>query len=132
MKTLSVSIVIVSLVSLPGLLSKELASLKQVESIPNDEVLRHVVFLDFNEQASDSLIMQLGRDLSALKYEINQVQDLEWGVNIREDADYSHCLLVTFKNPEDLQSYDEHPAHRSIAERYGQYIEKVAEIDYWH
>jgi len=132
MKTLSITIVILSLVTLPGMLSKELEGFRQVESIPNDEMLRHVVFLDFNEQASDSILLQLGRELSALKYEIDQVQDLEWGTNIREDADYSHCLLVTFKNPEDLQSYDEHPVHRSIAERYGPFIEKVAEIDYWH
>lgn len=132
MKTLSVTIVILSLVTLPGMLTNELESLKQDESIPKDEVLRHVVFLDFNEQASDSLLMQLGKDLSALKDEIEQVQDLEWGANIREDGDYSHCLLVTFKNPEDLQSYNEHPAHRSIAERYGPYIEKVTEIDYRH
>lgn len=98
------------------------------------KVLRHVVFFDFTDQATDSVLKNLGNELTGLQKTVDPIQDLEWGANINstEDTEYTHCLLVTFKNEEGLKEYNDHPDHLAVAEKYGKYLQKVAEIDYWN
>lgn len=109
-----------------------LQSRKTTAPLNDDEVLRHVVFFDFNEQAADSIPEEVGRIMSNLPETIDSIQDLEWGANINKGGEYTHCLLLTFKSVEGLEKYNDHPDHKEVARQYGKYVEKVAEVDYWH
>lgn len=96
------------------------------------QVLRHVVLLDLNEQATDSVITIMNQDLQDLKENIAQIRKLEFGENIQQDADYSHCMFLTFESVEDLNEYEEHPKHLEFASTYGKYVVKKTEVDYWY
>lgn len=97
-----------------------------------DRVLRHVVFLDLNEQATDSVMQKMEEDLHGLKEKIYQIKELEFGANIQNGADYSHCMLLTFENGRSLKEYEEHPSHLEFASTYGKYVQKKTEVDYWY
>lgn len=104
----------------------------EFKTASQDRVLRHVVLLDLNEQASDSVIYNMKEDLQDLKSNISQIRDLEFGANIQPDADYSHCMLLTFESVEDLKAYEEHLMHLEFASTYGKYVIKKTEVDYWY
>jgi len=106
------------------------------ESLPHanpakQDTLRHVVFLDFNNQATDSVITQIGKDLNSLSNTIPEILTLEWGKNINNEGSFSYCLLVNFSTQKDLQLYLEHPNHTAIAVKYQPYIKAMVEVDYW-
>lgn len=96
------------------------------------QILRHVVLIDLNEQATDSVVKKMTQDLEELQESITQIQDLEFGRNIQEDAEYSHCMFLTFERLEDLKEYEEHPMHLDFASTYGKYVIKKTEVDYWY
>ena len=73
----------------------------------------------------------MNQDLEELKDNINQIQKLEFGSNIHESADYSHCMFLTFASLDDLKEYEEHPLHLEFASNYGKYVIKKTEVDYW-
>lgn len=95
------------------------------------QVLRHVVLIDLNDEATDSVITMMNQDLEELKESITQIRKLEFGTNIQQDSDYSHCMFLTFENVEDLKEYEEHPLHLEFASTYGKYVAKKTEVDYW-
>lgn len=101
-------------------------------STSQDKILRHVVLLDLNEQATDSVMQKMEEDVQRLKENIPQIIELEWGANIQKDAGYSHCLLLTFEDAESLSRYEEHPVHLEFASTYGKYVIGKTEVDYWH
>ncbi len=96
------------------------------------QVLRHVVLLDLNEQATDSVVKMMNQDVDELQKNITQIRELEFGTNIQENAEYSHCMFLTFDSEEDLKEYEEHPMHLEFASTYGKYVVKKSEVDYWH
>ena len=114
------------LIGLSGFTTNEIKNESQTQ------VLRHVVFLDLNEQASDSVMNMMSQDLDELKENIPQIMELEFGTNIQKDADYSHCMFLTFESIEDLKEYEEHPMHLEFASTYGKYVIKKTEVDYWY
>lgn len=99
---------------------------------PQQQVLRHVVLIDLNEEATDSIVKMMNQDLEKLQENITQIQQLEFGTNIQEGADYSHCMFLTFESEEDLKEYEKHPMHLEFASTYGKYVVKKTEVDYWN
>lgn len=104
----------------------------EVKSDLQNQVLRHVVLIDLNEQANDSVVTMMNQDLERLKKNISQVRDLEFGTNIQKQAEYSHCIFLTFESVEDLKEYEQHPMHLEFASTYGKYLIKKTEVDYWY
>lgn len=74
----------------------------------------------------------MNQDLLELEENITQIRELEFGINIREDADYFHSMFLTFESPEDLKSCEEHPMHLKFASTYCKYVVKKTEVDYWY
>lgn len=95
-------------------------------------VLRHVVLIDLNEEATDSIVKMMNQDLEKLQENITQIGELEFGTNIQKESDYSHCMFLTFESLEDLKAYEEHPMHLEFASTYGKYVVKKTEVDYWN
>lgn len=104
----------------------------EFQNEPKEQVLRHMVLLDLNDQATDSVVEMMNQDLQELKENIEQIRELEFGTNIQENADYSHSLFLTFESVEDLRKYEDHPMHLEFASTYGKYVTKKTEVDYWY
>jgi hypothetical protein len=97
----------------------------------SDTLLRHVVLIEFNDELSDAMLHTLESDVQELKQSISQIYDLEWGENTYPDSEYTYCLVVTFRNEEDLSQYRVHPDHMNFAAKYGPYVSKITEMGYW-
>lgn len=93
----------------------------------DDKYLKHVVYVNFKPQATAAVLEEMTRDLKALKDKIPAIRRLEWGVNIHPNREFSHCLIISFKNNQDFETYQQHPAHKNFAEKYSGYIQKVKE-----
>lgn len=134
MKNYLASFLIICLVVLTGFWISGSDDYKTNTQTTQAQVLRHVVFFDFTDQATDSVLNSLGNELTDLQKTVDSVRDIEWGANINktEDTEYTHCLLVTFNSEEGLKEYNEHPDHLSIVEKHKKYLQKMAEVDYWH
>ena len=97
----------------------------------SEKLLRHVVLLQFKEEASDEQISKIGQAFLALPSQIEVIRHLEWGQAINEDMAYSHCLTVTCHNEADLEIYGNHPAHQAIPATFGHLVAGVTVVDYW-
>jgi hypothetical protein len=97
----------------------------------SEKLLRHMVLFQFKEDASKEQIDESGKAFLALPDKINVIQGIEWGRGINEPTPYTHFLLVTTRTEADMQSYDKHPAHVAIGERYGHLVENIVVFDFW-
>lgn len=123
--TLIFTVVILSIFGFWSLASSEFKPESQ------EKILRHIVLLDLNDQATDSIVQNMREGLRELRENIPQIRQLEFGANIHADADYSHCLILTFDDLKSLEEYETHPMHLEFGSTYGKYVVKKTEIDYW-
>ncbi len=97
-------------------------------------LLRHVVVFKLKDRATPEHVQEVGQVFLAMTQKIDVIHDLEWGANVSVEGltqDYTHCLLVTFKNETDREAYLSHPEHQATVASVGQYVVKVLVIDYW-
>lgn len=63
--------------------------------------------------------LEIKKNLEALKNEIEEICDIQVGINFNETENASDVVLVsTFKNKEDLAAYIIHPAHKAAGEKF--------------
>ena len=97
----------------------------------SEKLLRHVVLLQFKDDTTEEQIAEVGQAFLAMPAQIAEIQQLEWGSAINDDASYSHCLLVTCRNEADLKTYSDHPAHQAVPENFGHLFVGGTVVDYW-
>ncbi len=93
---------------------------------------RHVVMFRLKERTAEHIaLMRAG--LESLRASIPVVRTLEIGINVVESARaYDMALTVGLDSLEDLQVYQEHPAHvQVVAEVIRPLVESSVASDYW-
>ena len=95
------------------------------------KLVRHVVFLQFKDEASEADLQKIGQAFLDLPAQIPEIHSLEWGEAVNENASYSRCLLVNCRTEADLKAYVNHPAHQAIPATYGPLVAGATEVDYW-
>lgn len=79
--------------------------------------LVHIVLISFKEDVSPGQMARLDSLVRNMKHRIREIKSLSWEKQIglpNETVEYSHILTLTFKNLEDLRSYDNHPEHLRV------------------
>jgi hypothetical protein len=100
----------------------------------NSEKLRHIVLFQFQEETSESQIVEIVRRFGALKKKIDVIREFEWGENNSPEGKndgLSHCFTLSFSTIADRDSYLPHPDHVAFAEWVGTWVEKVVVVDHW-
>ncbi|MGN0162644.1 MAG: Dabb family protein [Candidatus Ornithomonoglobus sp.] len=71
-------------------------------------------------------------NLEALKGKIDELVDIEVGINFNTTESASDVVLVsTFKNKADLEIYQDHPAHKAVGTNYVRpYVKERRVVDY--
>lgn len=95
--------------------------------------IRHVVLLEFNDDAPAEKIAEIEQAFAALPTKIKEIADLEWGLNNSPEGlnnGFSHCFLVTFNSDADRQVYLPHPAHKEFANLLRPHLKEVLVVDY--
>lgn len=83
--------------------------------------LRHVVCFQFKADATEAQIEALIDAFVNLDNEIDEVKDLEWGLNNSPEGlnkGMTHIFQLTFKNEKDRDAYLPHPAHQDFIDEH--------------
>ena len=124
MKKIQALVIIVSLAIVTSL---------SIQSASADELFRHFVSFQFNEDTTEDQTTEIIGEFMALKNKIDTIVAIEWGTseNIEPRNDgFTHSFLVTFKNKEGLETYLPHPEHEKFKKLIKPQLKKVYVFDY--
>eukprot|EP00746_Dinoflagellata_sp_MGD_P004443 gnl/MRDRNA2_/MRDRNA2_108571_c0_seq1.p1 gnl/MRDRNA2_/MRDRNA2_108571_c0~~gnl/MRDRNA2_/MRDRNA2_108571_c0_seq1.p1 ORF type:complete len:106 (+),score=21.78 gnl/MRDRNA2_/MRDRNA2_108571_c0_seq1:48-365(+) len=78
--------------------------------------VQHVVYFKWKEGTSKDRIENAMKALRSMKSTVPVVQELVVGETFKHERakGYTHCLIATLANKEDLPVYAEHPAHKEV------------------
>lgn len=96
-------------------------------------MVRHIVMwrmADLPDKAKRAA--DIKENLELLKNKINELVDIEVGINFEKSQYSSDVVLVsTFRTTEDLNSYQIHPAHKAVGAAYVKpYVSERRVVDY--
>lgn len=113
--------------------SHEANTLKTDEKMEENK-LRHVVLLKFQDESSEEDIKKVEEAFIALADKIPLIKDFEWGTNNSPeglDKGLTHCFFVTFESEADRDAYLPHPEHQAFVEVLKPHLADVTVVDYW-
>ena len=98
-------------------------------------MIKHIVMWklkDMHEGVNkDQNALSLKKQLEDLKDKINEIQEIEVGLNFNgSDASCDVVLYSTFNSLEDLQIYQKHPDHVKVAEFLSERVTERRVVDY--
>jgi hypothetical protein len=97
-------------------------------------VLRHAVFFQFKDSATEQQIKQVVDAFRALPKKIDAIIDFQWGTNNSPENindGFTHAFLVTFRDEAGRAKYLPHPAHDAFVALLRPHLEKAFVVDYW-
>ncbi len=96
-------------------------------------MIRHIVIwrIADSENAAEKAAA-IKENLEALKVKIDEIVDIEVGLNFNETESASDVALVsTFKTKEDLEIYQNHPDHKAVGANYVRpFVKERRVVDY--
>jgi len=89
-------------------------------------MVKHIVmwkFKDFTEEKSrEENIAYIKSQLESLPNIIKEIKFIEVGTNINSDTSYDAVLYSEFETLEDLEIYQNHPAHKKYRNTWERYV----------
>ncbi|MDQ0149727.1 Dabb family protein [Eubacterium multiforme] len=80
-------------------------------------MIKHIVMWNLKEENKLENAKKLKASLEGLKEEINEIKEIEVGININNsDASMDVILYSVFNTLEDLDIYQNHPKHLKVKE----------------
>lgn len=80
-------------------------------------MIKHIVMWDLKDENKLENAKKLKVSLENLKEEINEIKEIEVGININNsDASMDVVLYSVFNTLEDLDIYQNHPKHLKVKE----------------
>lgn len=96
-------------------------------------MIRHVLFIQYKEQASEADIATSLANFEAVKSKIDGIESVEWGLNNSPEGrnkDYTHCVFMTFVDEAARDAYIPHPEHEVLKAQLGPILEDIIVFDY--
>jgi hypothetical protein len=91
----------------------------------------HIVFFKWKKTASKKDIDNIISDLRDMRNKISGIIGLRSGHNYSKDLhDYTHALVVSFKDQKSLDDYRKNPLHQKIVKKIILYEENSLAIDF--
>lgn len=106
----------------------------KTEMNESSPALRHVVLFKFKDSATPTDIQEVENAFLGLPSKIDEIQDLEWGLNNSPEGinkGFTHCFFLTFASEADRATYLPHPAHKAFGEVLSPHLDDVLVVDYW-
>ena len=99
-----------------------------------EKQIKHIVFIniiDSDKERKSKNKALLKTKLEKLPDTINEILDLEVGVNISTRSNFDMSLTVILKNENDLNTYRTHPMHVEVLDFMKTLELKTAVVDYY-
>ena len=98
------------------------------------EVLVHMVLVNFKKEATAAQLARVDSLVMRMPVHIKEIRSLTWKKKIglpNETTEYYHILMVTFKNLDNLHTYDNHPEHLRVLAAVLPIKEKILRFNYF-
>ncbi len=99
-------------------------------------MINHIVMWTLKDEAdgrskAENLLL-MKQMLLDLIYEIDEIKSLDVGINCGDArfTNFDICLSATFDTPEDIEKYQQHPAHQKCVEFIRKVRNERAAIDF--
>jgi hypothetical protein len=99
----------------------------------DNTVVYHVVSLKFKPDTTKEQMQAVETAFVALKGQIPEIRTLNWGTNVspeKHDKGFTHCVVLTFKNTKDRDTYLTHDAHKAFGKILGPVMADVMVLDF--
>lgn len=96
--------------------------------------LRHVVLVQFKQDATKEQIQEVVTAFGAMRKKIDVIAGFEWGTDVSVEnlaQGFTHCFIVTFKDSKARDHYLPHPVHEEFKKLAIPRIEKVMVVDFY-
>ena len=94
-------------------------------------MLKHVVFMKFNKNATDAGIADLEQGLGRLPAVIPEIKGYEFGRDIiHSERSYDFCLVSSFDDLEAMKRYQVHPDHVVVLGKVKALCESILAVDF--
>ncbi|MCP4520093.1 MAG: Dabb family protein [Cytophagales bacterium] len=98
-------------------------------------MIKHIVCWrvkeEANGQSKNEIIAQIKNELDGLVSVIEEIKELEVGINYNEaPAAFDVSLYSVFESKDTLQAYQVHPAHQKVAQYIGSVASERVVVDY--
>ena len=100
--------------------------------LPNTDI-RHVVLFALKGDVTEEQRKVIESASASLLKDTGLIQNYEWGTDIsggQRAQGFTHCMVMSFRNAEDLQKYIVHPAHVAFKEKAMPFMEKLLVLDF--
>ncbi len=94
-------------------------------------MIKHIVFMKFNDGVTDEQIAELERGLAALPQSIREIKEYVFGRDvIRSERSYDFALVSAFQDLEALQRYQVHPEHQKVVSIVKALSQSILAVDF--
>ena len=96
-------------------------------------MVRHILLIQFNTSSTMDEIETVRDEFLIIKNKIEGIVDVEWGENNSPEGlnkNYSHCVLMTFKNNAARDAYLPHPAHEALKTIFKPTLKDIIVFDF--
>ncbi|CAG23526.1 Dabb family protein [Photobacterium profundum] len=96
-------------------------------------MIRHILLIKFKDSSPASEINKLKGLFESMPEKVEGVQSVEWGINDSPEGknkDYTHSVLMTFKDEVGRQNYLPHVEHDALKEVFRPLLEDIVVFDY--
>jgi hypothetical protein len=96
--------------------------------------LRHVVLVQFKDDATKEQIQEVVTAFGAMRKKIDAIAGFEWGTDVSVEnlaQGFTHCFIVTFKDAKARDAYLPHPVHEEFKKLALPRVEKVMVVDFY-
>ncbi len=96
-------------------------------------MIRHILLIQFKAGIQSSDIENIKKKFIAFSTEIQGVLSVEWGENNSPknlNKNYTHCVLMTFKDEVSRKSYLPHPRHDALKAVFLPFLKDIIVLDY--
>ncbi|MGD9504575.1 MAG: Dabb family protein [Syntrophobacteraceae bacterium] len=94
-------------------------------------MLKHVVFIKFKADASESAIADMEKGLAGLPPRIPEIKGYEFGRDVvRSPRSYDFALVSTFDDLDAMKRYSVHPDHQAVLKQVLAVGESILAVDF--
>lgn len=96
-------------------------------------MIRHILFIRFHSSAAQQQIDAVRHAFLNIPQQVEGVLSVEWGQNDSPEgnnAGFTHCVLMTFKDEAARSRYLPHPAHDALKAIFKPVLRDIIVLDY--
>lgn len=103
------------------------------EKLGDDAPIRHVVLLAFKQDITPQQRAIVEAASEDLVHNTGLIRHYEWGTDLnagQRSQGFTHCIVMTFDDADDLKAYLVRPAHVAFKEKALPFVEKILVLDF--